>query len=232
MSSKTQIEAVLQGFEPNQLFFASKLYQESLSESVSEAAYYKALERMVKADALKKAARGVYYIPRKSKFGLMPPSEKDVVEAFTKDETGTVIGYALYNSLKLTTQVSKQTEVLTSSLEQQSKSIGSVLLTQCSLTFNEKNRIIISALDVLRNYSRIQEMAPQSFLSFCQRVAAEYDDTAFVSVQEKLHYSKSTIAFLKSILDFYGTSNSLNKYLSKLSVYKYPRMEDLCSAEL
>ncbi len=232
MSSKTQIEAVLQGFEPNQLFFASKLYQESLSESVSEAAYYKALERMVKADALKKAARGVYYIPRKSKFGLMPPSEKDVVEAFTKDETGTVIGYALYNSLKLTTQVSKQTEVLTSSLEQQSKSIGSVLLTQCSLTFNEKNRIIISALDVLRNYSRIQEMAPQNFLSFCQRVAAEYDDTAFASVQEKLHYSKSTIAFLKSILDFYGTSNSLSKYLSKLSVYKYPRMEDLCSAEL
>lgn len=227
MNSKAQIESALQELEPNQLFFASKLYQESLSESVSEAAYYKALERMVKANTLKKAARGVYYIPRKSKFGLMPPSEKDVVEAFTKGETGTVIGYALYNSLKLTTQVSKQTEVLTSSLEQQSKSIGSVFLTQCSLAFNEKNRIIISAMDVLQNYYRIQEMAPQSFLSFCQKIAVEYDDSAFASVQEKLHYSKSTIAFLKSILDYHNTQNSLSKYLSKLSVYKYPRMEVL-----
>lgn len=227
MSSKAEIASALQEFEPNQIFFASSLYQGKLSDSISEAAYYKALERMVKTDTLKKAARGVYYIPLKSKFGLVPPSEKDVVEAFTKDETGTVIGYALYNSLKLTTQVSRQTEVLTSCLKQHSKRIGNVFLTQCSLTFNEKNRIIISAMDVLRNYSRIQEMAPQSFLSFCQKVAAEYDDSAFASVQEKLHYSKSAIAFLKSVLDCYSTPNSLNKYLSKMSIYKYPRIEEL-----
>ncbi len=38
--------------------------------------------------------------------------------------------------------------------------------------------------------------------------------------------AKSTIAFLKSILDYHNTQNSLSKYLSKMANYKHPRIED------
>ena len=56
------------------------------------------------AGKLCKIAKGTYYRPKASKYGVVPPSQKEIVAAFTEQEKGTVVGYSLYNSLKLTTQ--------------------------------------------------------------------------------------------------------------------------------
>ena len=116
----------------NELIFASKLYMQQLSSDVTESAYYKTLERLCKAGELCKIAKGTYYRPKASKYGVVPPSQKEIVSAFTEPDKGTVVGYSLYNNLKLTTQVSKTVEVFSSALEQQTKNIGNVLLQFCN----------------------------------------------------------------------------------------------------
>ena len=78
---------------------------------MTEAAYYKTLERMWEDGQLSKISKGIYCKPKTSKYGLIIPSEKDAVQAFTENDSGTVVGYALYNSLYLTTQIPKSIEV-------------------------------------------------------------------------------------------------------------------------
>ena len=76
MKSSSIIRNALVHYKENELIFASKLYRENLCELLNEATYYKMLERMCKSGELAKAAKGIYYIPIISKYGVVPPSEK------------------------------------------------------------------------------------------------------------------------------------------------------------
>ena len=52
-----------------------------LYDQISEAAFYKALERMCKSGELVKIAKGTYHLPKVSKYGIVPPSEKEIISA-------------------------------------------------------------------------------------------------------------------------------------------------------
>ena len=230
MKQNQIIEAVIQGFQPNELIFASRLFNDKLEGKVSEATYYKTLERMCKSGKLAKVAKGTYYLPKKSVFGDVPISEREIITAFTKEGTGTVIGYSLYNHLGLTTQIPKTTEILSSSLDSQMKTIRNVKVHYSSLEFSKAVEQMIQALDVLQNYEKIQDINYPELVSYSRKIAEDFEQLVFDQVIDKQKYAKSTIAFLQSILNYYGKENRLNKYLSSLSKYKYPRMEELYAA--
>ena len=54
------------------------------------------------------------------------PSEKEIIAAFTENDVGMVVGYVLYNKLRLTTQVSKNIQIYTSALDEPKKQFGNV----------------------------------------------------------------------------------------------------------
>ena len=230
MKQSQIVEAEIQCFQPHELIFASKLYAEKLEGKVSEAAYYKTLERMCKAGELVKAAKGTYYLPKKSCFGAVPLSEKEIISAFTKENSGTVIGYSLYNRLGLTTQIAKLTELLSSSLDSQTKTIRNIIVHYSPLKYTESVEQMVQALDVLQNVDQIQDINYYSLLSYTKSIAENYEQSVFDHVITKHKYPKATIAFLQSILNYYGKENRLSKYLSSLSTYKYPKMEELYAA--
>ncbi len=227
MKGSVAVREALKEFEINELIFASKLYREKLYEYISEMAYYKVLERLCASQELEKIAKGVYYIPYIGKYGIVSPTERQIVEAYTKDETGTVIGYALYNNLKLTTQVPKTIEVLSSVLDGYSKTLKNVNVRQAKLEYTEPVRNMISALEVLQNYYRIQDMNHKVFLDYILNFATEYDEEIFEIVIENIPYKKSTIAFLQEVLEYKAVPNRLERYLSALSNYKHPKMEEI-----
>src|SRR6266550_4482881 len=77
-------------------------------EDQTDAAYFRALSRMVKAGKLVRLEKGKYYKPKKSRFGALRPSETEIVKTLTQ-RGGKTVGYltgnALYNQWGLTTQV-------------------------------------------------------------------------------------------------------------------------------
>ena len=221
------IRNALTHYSENELIFASKLYREHLSEHMTEAAYFKMLERMSNCGEIGKAAKGIYYVPNISKYGVVPPSDRQIVDAFTKNETGMVVGYSMYNSLNLTTQVSKTVNVLSSALDGFSKTIRNVSVKQVQLEYSDKVKSMISGLEVLQNFYDIQDIDYVAFIDFSKKIAAEYQDEIFEIVISKTSYKKSTIAFLREILRYYEVANNLEKHLSALSTYKHPRMEEL-----
>lgn len=227
MLSNNIIKHTLSNFKENELIFASKLYKTSLYNKVSEAAFYKTLERMCKSKEIVKIAKGTYHLPKVSKYGIVPLSEEDIISAFTKNCTGTVVGYSLYNALDLTTQVGKTIEIMSSSLDSFTKTIRNVVVHQVQIVFTENVKNMIHGLEVLQNYNNIQDINNLSFIKFTEKLADMYDEEIFKKVISVINYKKSTIAFLREILNFYDVKNNLNIYLSSLSEYKYPRMEEI-----
>ena len=230
MTSTQIVSQTIGSIPENELIFASKLYIQQLSSEVTESAYYKTLERLCKAGDLCKIAKGTYYRPKASKYGIVPPSQKEIVAAFTEKEKGTVVGYSLYNSLKLTTQVSKTVEVFSSALEQQTKNISNVLLQFCNLIYTPEVNGMIHMMEVLQNFSEIQDLNYSQFIKYCEQFSETYNDAVFEQVCQQIKYQKKTIAFLRNILMHFQVPNNLNRYLSSLSEYKYPSMEEIYEA--
>lgn len=227
MKSNSLINNALSEYKENELIIASNLYKEKLSNQMTEVAYYKALQRMCESGELVKIAKGTYHKPKITKYGIVPPTQKEIVSAFTENETGTVVGYYLYNALNLTTQISKTVNVMSSALEGFSKSIRNVIVYQVPLEFSPEVKNMIEGLEVLQNFNSIQEINYSAFLDFTKKLASSFEKEAFKEVVSAKTYKKSTISFLREVLNFYGVKNNLNEYLSTLSVYKHPRMEEL-----
>lgn len=230
MKNNPVVRNALAEFEENELIIASKLYKEKLFGQISEAAYYKALQRMCESGELIKIAKGTYHLPKVSKFGIVPPSEKEIIATFTDNESGTVVGYSLYNALNLTTQVSKTITVMSSAIEGLTKSIRNVVVYQMPLKFSKEITSMIQGLEVLQNFNTIQDIDYSAFLKYTKELASSFNSNAFEEIISTKTYKKSTISFLHEILNHYNVQNNLNEYLSTLSEYKHPKMEELYEA--
>ena len=227
MNGTTFIRAELLHFKQNELIFASKLYREKLSGVVEEAAYYKTLERMCQSGELMHTAKGIYNLPKKSKYGIVPPSDEEIINAFTQGCTGTVIGDYLYNTLCLTTQITKTIHILSSVPEGSSKTVSNVVVHKALLVFDKDVENMVHGLDILQNLDTIQDLNYKSFIDFSRHFAERYIDTVFEQVISAVKIKKSTMSFLRDILTYYGVSNKLDRHLSSMSKYKHPLMEEI-----
>jgi hypothetical protein len=70
------------------------------------------LRELVSAGRLTKLARGLYYAPRESAFGVVPPADEELVAAFLKDRDFLLFSPSAYNAAGLgTTQLYNRTWV-------------------------------------------------------------------------------------------------------------------------
>ena len=224
---KNELTTELEKIPELQVFEASKLYNQNFNHEMSEAAYYKALERLTKEGCLAKISKGLYCRPKKTKYGMVLPSEQSIVSEYIKGNSGVVVGYSLYNALHLSTQIAKNINIYSNAINQKIKTVGNIQIERSSLEFNEDISRAVEFLDVLSNFHVIQDLNYNSFIRYCLRYVETYNESVIEIVLENMNYSKSTIAFLRNILSYYGISNSLSKYLSALSTYKYPEMEEI-----
>ena len=70
------------------------------------------LHELVSTGMLKKLAQGLYYAPKQSNFGPLPPTEEQVVQGFLRDKDFLVFSPSSYNTVGLgTTQLYNSTLV-------------------------------------------------------------------------------------------------------------------------
>ena len=164
------IETVIEQEPENKLLEASILYQKSFG-TVPEMTYYKTLERMSKQGSLVHLTKGLYYRPKKSRFGTIPISEKEIIGHYTNNGRGIVIGYRLYNQKGLTTQISKRVEVLSSAVTEQKKNIQNVCVTNSGIDLTQETIPVIETMEILQNYKSIEDIrksALAAYMSFYQ----------------------------------------------------------------
>lgn len=70
------------------------------------------LDELVSAGRLTRLAQGIYYAPRQSSFGVLPPEDDELVSAFLRDREFLVFSPSAYNAAGLgTTQLYNKTLV-------------------------------------------------------------------------------------------------------------------------
>lgn len=85
---------VLKNLKPGKVYKWNELkqYSHSLGRDIP---------RLVQNGKLRKLGAGLYTVPKKTRFGLLPPDPKDVVQSFLKTDDFLMFEPNLYNSLNL-----------------------------------------------------------------------------------------------------------------------------------
>ena len=223
------VRSILLQQPENVIIEAARFYQKS-GKPVSEQSYYKTLERMTKAGELVHLTKGMYYRPKKSRFGMVPISEKEIVSHFTGTNRGLLVGYRLYVNKGLTTQVSKNAEVLSVLVREHKKNISNGSVSKIEMELSPEIKSTIEAFEVLQNYGRIQDMNTGAFADYMKSFSKEYSDEIADYVLTHRTYKRATIAFMKQCMDYLGVPCRLGKYLSSMSEYKMPDVRKIYEA--
>ncbi|MDO4545604.1 MAG: DUF6088 family protein [Bacillota bacterium] len=222
----TEIKRTFEALPFNHIIVANELYSSKLNE-IPEKTFYKVVGRLAQNGQIVHLTKGIYYKPKHTKYGIVPISENEIVEYYTDDSNGMLIGYRMYNSKGITTQIGKNVILLSKNLAEEKKTIGNVKVEKANINFTDKNIETIEMLEILQNYKGIEDLNKKAFLNHAAIFAKKYSDEAAIYVIEHRKYKRSTIAFLKRILDDMDVNNSLGRYLSDLSNYAIPNVEGL-----
>ncbi len=203
---------------------ASVLYTQS-DLTASEISYYKTLDRLEKSGDVIRLAKGLYYRPKKTRYGTVPIGEEQIINHFISNNQGMMIGYRMYMKKGLTTQISKRVGLLSTVVREQRRTIDHITISKISMELTPTVISTIETFEILQNYHTIEDLNTSSLAEYLQRFSLAYtDETTDYSLSHR-SYKKSTIAFLAHCLDYLGVSNNLRKYLSPLSDYRTPPME-------
>ena len=136
------------------------------------------LNELVSTGVLKKLAQGLYYAPKKSSFGLLPPTDEQVVRGFLRNKDFLVFSPSSYNTVGLGT-----TQLYNSTLVYNHKRHGVFKLGNRQFHFRVKPRFpkkltpeflyvdLLNNLDVLaEDRDAVLSQARTKLLSFNQKL--------------------------------------------------------------
>jgi hypothetical protein len=228
MSYFGEIHESLMKLKPNMLFSSNEIYRNKFSH-IPEPTFYKTLARMNAKKEISRLSTGLYYVPKKSRYGALPLNQNEILNQYLgkKHNKGILIGYRLYNKYQLTTQIGKSLELYSNVVEEEKKVINNTNIFRTDLKLNPTRVNIIEILEILENYAKIEDMNPHSFKRYISNAIKSYENQEALEVMRKIKYKKSTIAFLASILNYFSINNTLGSFLSTLSSYKIPKIEDI-----
>lgn len=125
----------------------------------------------------------------------------------------------MYNTYGLTTQIPKNVQVYSNVPIQEKREIRNVSVKKVNLKFEETTKRLIELLEVLQNYSKIEDLHSGNLRNFISTAVEYYDEKILEKLLKEIGYKKSTLASLKNVLDYFNISNTVSKYLNGTSKY-------------
>lgn len=199
-----------------------------LDTSSSKYATFKSLERMVKKGELKRAEKGLYYIPKKSIFGELPLSIKDFMQKYLylRDKRiGYITGVNLFNRYGLTTQLSNSIEIATNIRKNPREFDGiKIKFIQNKAPITEENVKYLEILDILKNLKYIPDSnIEESYILMKREILnLAYEEILILLELAEKYYTVVVLALLGSIVEEKNILKveELKKKLNKTTTFK------------
>jgi len=201
-------------------------YEDFNVEVNKREATIKALNRLVSAGKIVKLAKGKYYKSEKTPFGVLQPSQSQIVKDLLEDKgklIGYLTGYSIYNQLGLTTQVSNTIQIGRNEIRPSTKR-GRYIISfiKQKNTITKENIPFLQVLDAIKYIKKVPDATIESS---CKRFLAIL--TLLTEKERKniarlaLKYPPSTRALLGALLEQNGDwTQSLFKSLNPITKYK------------
>lgn len=195
----------------------------------------KALSRLVLQGELQKIAKGKYYIPKKTIFGELKPTDSELVKDFL-EQNGKVVGYitgtTAFASMGLTTQISSSILIGTNKYRRPITRNGvkvSFLLQENTITSN--NIPLLRILDAIRLIKEIPATSPDECVTNIHKAIVVLSKEQKQELAElSLAYTPYVRALLGAIYESMGLeTENISKTLNGVTSYKLPISDKVLS---
>ena len=116
------------------------------------------LADLIKEGFLQKLSSGLYYVPKKTVFGVAPPEEEELVKSFLKDDEFLLTSPNVYNSLGVgTTQLYNKRVVYNHKRHGEFKLGGRTFFFHCRHRFPTKLTPEFVLVDLVNNLDKLAE---------------------------------------------------------------------------
>ena len=187
------------------------------NDNSSKKAVLKSFERLVKLGKLKRAERGVYYIPKESIFGELPLSKDELLKKYLYDGDKVIAylsGNNLFNKYGLTTQIANEIEITTNKRKNAKKSGNlTIKFNYNEAPINKENIKYLEILDILKNIKYILDTDIKESYRIIKKIILKFSDDELAELIElaNRYYPARVIALLGSII-----KNEKNIEINKL----------------
>lgn len=199
-----------------------------LDTTSSKYSTFKVLERMVKKGELKRAEKGLYYIPKKSIFGELPLTIKDFIQKYLylgNKRIGYITGINLFNRYGLTTQLSNSIEIATNTRKNPREFDGiKIKFIQNKALITEENIKYLEILDILKNLKNIPDSnIEESYMLMKSKILSlAYEEILTLLELAEKYYTVVVLALLGSMIEEKNILKveELKKKLNKTTTFK------------
>ena len=160
---KDKIIAYFDGCPDGVVVAANELYEKEFSK-MSEAAFFKALERLAKSGIIQRVAKGMYMKSASSK-------GDDVLNHFfgENNDNGVYIGTRLYNKYGISDVRSDEIWLYSNSIKNETCNIDNIHVKKADIELDYENARVIEALEILQNYYKIENIDKYKFARFAKK---------------------------------------------------------------
>lgn len=183
------------------------LNTKNLNSQASKQAIFKSLERMVKKGELRRAEKGLYYLPKKTIFGELPLSTKEFIEKYLYAEDkriGYITGVNLFNRYGLTTQLSNNIEIATNIRKNPREFEGiKIKFIQNKAPITKENIKYLEILDILKNLKKIPDSNIEENYLMMKEIILNlaYEEIIFLLELAEKYYTVVVLALLGSMIE-------------------------------
>ncbi|HNX60983.1 MAG TPA: DUF6088 family protein, partial [Spirochaetota bacterium] len=192
----------------------------------------KTLSRMSKKGQIERLEKGLYYKPKKTAFGPVRPSEREILTAIIKEKKGYITDTAAANAIGATTQVSKEIVIASKSYQPPRKIAGlTIRYRRATIQSASASVEVLQILDSLRIIKRIPgSSVGEALTSIIAKLESLSPKTRKELVSCAKEYNPSVRALIGAIISARFASldiSFLKSSLNPLSVYKIGVSQDI-----
>lgn len=226
MRYRDKIVEYFDGLPQGSVVSANRLYEKEFSK-MTEAAFFKTMERLTKSGVLKRVGKGLYAASDSDSAALDNKNAEVMLNYFfgENNDNGMYIGQKLYVKYGITDVTSDDIMLYSNIISKDTCNVGNIHVKRVDVELTYENTKIIEALEIMQNFDNIEGLNKARFARFAKQFSKVYNDEAAVYVITHMKYKKSTIAFMKKVLDMYKVPHSLQQFLSHSSKYKVPPVQ-------
>ena len=204
-------------------------YQDLGIEEAEYNAAASAISRLVSSGILSRVAKGVFYKPKKTVFGIAKPKESDLLKEYlfkNGKRVAYITGMNLYNKMGLTTQV--PTQVFVATMTRRSPvTVGNITIrpTKSYANITDDNYTLLGILDAIKDFNDIPDKNTRSAI---QVLIGSIKKLSSQELKELIQYAAKypprVSAFLGALLENADSRldlKSLRKNISPLSKYRF-----------
>ena len=185
-----------------------------------------ALSKLKRSGDIERLEKGKYYVPENSKFGILGPSDRSIVETLLREvEGGYVSGLSSYNKLGLTTQIPNEITIVGKRYGRKT-SIGKLKIKYVRRRTpirKKENIAILQILDAVNDLKRIPDTPTTEVLKILKKEIQSLP----LSVKKEMinvsrYYRPFVMALIGEIFEEEGIKEvqKLRSLINPLTVFK------------